>query len=175
MSWPGTLHATDDDRASGNQDDSMGNSRFSTLTPTSMPGERCSVTPAGAGSPDAPITVLVIDDDPRVRTALGQTIALESDLVVVAAAGDTSSALAWAERADPAVSLVDVFLPDEAAGLALISQLARRSGRTVVAMSVRGGLRSAALAAGAASFVEKSGDIDAVLDAVRAAASPRHT
>jgi len=38
-----------------------------------------------------------------------------------------------------------------------------------VAMSVRDGLRDASLAAGAVAFVEKGGDIDAILDAVRAA------
>jgi DNA-binding NarL/FixJ family response regulator len=82
------------------------------------------------------------------------------------------TALAFAEGTAPSVALVDVLLPDELAGLALVRSLARRPGCAVVAMSVRGGLRRAALAAGAIAFVEKSGDVDALLDAVRAAAAP---
>jgi two-component system response regulator DesR len=169
MSMPETLQLTDAAPTGGAHDEAMGCSRFS------MPAldERSSVTGTDGTGPDAPIVVLVIDDDPRVRTALAQTIALESDLVMVAAAADPAAALAWAEHADPAVALVDVLLPDAAVGLALIRQLAARSRCTVVAMSVRGGLRTVALSAGAASFVEKSDDIDAVLDAVRAAAALR--
>jgi hypothetical protein len=43
-----------------------------------------------------------------------------------------------------------------------------------MAMSVRGGLRGPALAAGAVAFSEKAGEIDAMLDAVRAAAASQH-
>jgi DNA-binding NarL/FixJ family response regulator len=130
---------------------------------------------AAEGSPDSngPIRVLVADDDARVRGAIGQTIALEADLVLVASAADAPAALAGAERTSPAVALLDVLLPDADSGLALVTSLAQRPGGAVVAMSIRSGLRSAALAAGAVSFVEKGGDIQAVLDALRAAASPR--
>jgi DNA-binding NarL/FixJ family response regulator len=40
-------------------------------------------------------------------------------------------------------------------------------------MSIDGGRRESALAAGAVVFVEKDGDIDSILDAVRAAATLR--
>jgi DNA-binding NarL/FixJ family response regulator len=119
------------------------------------------------------IRLLVVDDDVRVRAAIGQTIALEPDLVMVADAADTPTALALAERTRPSVALVDVLIPDEATGVALVRSLGHRPGIAVVAMSVRSGLRLAALAAGAVAFVEKGGDIDAILNAVRAAAPPR--
>jgi DNA-binding NtrC family response regulator len=119
-----------------------------------------------------PIRLLVADDDARVRTAIGQTIALEAGLVMVAVAADAAATLVLAERTGPSVALVDVLIPDEATGLALVRSLGRRPGCAVVAMSVRGGLGQAALAAGAVAFVEKD-DIDAVLDAVRAAAPQR--
>ena len=119
-----------------------------------------------------PIRLLVADDDARVRAAIGQTIALEAGLVVVAVAAGAVAAVALAERTGPAVALIDMLIPDEAAGVALVRSLAQRPGCAVVAMSVRGGLRRAALAAGAVAFVEKAGDIDAILDAVRAAAPP---
>lgn len=127
-----------------------------------------------SSGPERPIRLLVADDDARVRAAIGQTIALEAGLVVVASAADAAAALVLAECTGPSVALVDVLLPDEATGLALVRSLGRRPRCAVVAMSVRGGLRQAALAAGAAAFVEKAGDIDAVLDAVRAVAPPHH-
>jgi DNA-binding NarL/FixJ family response regulator len=127
------------------------------------------VVPSGS---DRPIRLLVVDDDLRVRAAIGQTIALESDLVIVAEAADATTARALADRTDPSVALVDVLLPDEVTGLALVTSLNQRPGCAVVAMSVRGGVRASALAAGAAGFVEKGGDIDALLAAVRAAPAP---
>lgn len=114
--------------------------------------------------------MLVVDNDVRVRAAIVQTIALEPDLLMVAEAADARAALALAGNADPSVALVDVLLPDDVTGLALVRSLNQRAGCAVVAMSVRGGLRSAALAAGAVAFVEKESDIDALLDTVRAAA-----
>ena len=107
------------------------------------------------------------------EAAIGQTIALESDLVIVAEAADATTARALADGADPSVALVDVLLPDDVTGLALVTSLNQRPGCAVVAMSVRGGVRARALAAGAVAFVEKGGDIDALLAAVRAAAVPR--
>jgi DNA-binding NarL/FixJ family response regulator len=138
--------------------------------------------PADAAPPDAehtqmmsdrPIRLLVVDDDARVRTAIGQTVALEPDLVVVGDARGAADALVQAAAAGPAVALVDVFLPDAASGLRLIEDLRSNPGCAVVAMSVRGAVRGAALAAGAASFVEKS-DVDALLAEIRAAGSPGH-
>ena len=127
-----------------------------------------------ARCPDPPVRLLVVDDDPRVRQAIAPTIALEPDLMLVGEAADAATAMTLAEGADPSVALVDVLLPDEATGLALVRGLDLRPGCAVVAMSVRGGLREAALAAGAVAFVEKAGDIDAILDAIRTGAPPPH-
>ena len=115
-----------------------------------------------------PIRVLVVDDDARVRAAIAQTIALEAGLVMVADAADAPTARILAARAGPSVALLDVLLPDAAAGLALVRSLSQRRGCAVVAMSVRDGLGPAALAAGAVAFVGKGAGIDAILDGVRA-------
>jgi two-component system, NarL family, response regulator DesR len=136
----------------------------------SAAGPLLSRTELASDRPERSIRLLVADDDARVRAAIGQTIALEPDLVMVADAAGAADALALAWHASPQVALVDVLIPDETAGLALVRRLATEYGCAVVAMSVRGGLRAAALAAGAVTFVEKGSDIDAVLDAVRAAA-----
>jgi CheY-like chemotaxis protein len=147
--------------------------------PARVPAAGDDAAPGSTGlvcyGPGRPIRLLVADDDPRVRTAIAETIALEADLIMVAAAADAAVALALAGSAGPSVALVDVLLPDEATGLALIRSLVQRPGCAVVAMSVRGGLRRAALAAGAVAFVEKGSDIDAVLDAIRAADTVRPT
>jgi DNA-binding NarL/FixJ family response regulator len=146
--------------------------------PAGIPGaaDDCPLASTGlvSSGPERPVRLLVADDDARVRAAMGQTIALEADLVMVASAADATAALALALATNPSVALVDVLFPDEATGLALVRNLGQRPGCAVVAMSVRGGLRCAALAAGAVAFVEKGTDIDAVLDAVRAAAPPHH-
>lgn len=123
------------------------------------------------GRPSRPIRVLVVDADPRVRTAILETLALEADMVMVAGTANVVDAVAVAEDGDVSVALVDLLIPDQVAGLGLVRSL-RLKGCSVVAMSVRSGLGDAALTAGAAGFVEKSGDIEAVLSAVRAAASP---
>jgi DNA-binding NarL/FixJ family response regulator len=130
------------------------------------------MTGPAASRLDTRIRVLVVDDDVRVRVAIGQTIALEPDLVMAGDAADAVGALSVAEHGRVTVALVDVLLPDEMTGLGLVRNLSRGPGCAVVAMSVRDGLHHAALAAGAVAFAQKGGDIDAILNAVRAAASP---
>ena len=153
----------------------MARSRFPASVPVAGDDSPLGSTAPVPGGPGRPVRVLVADDDARVRVAIAQTIALEADLALVADAADAPAALALAESTDPAVALVDVLLPDAAAGLALVAALGRRPGCAVVAMSVRSGLRQPALAAGAVAFADKAGGIDAILDAVRAAASPHRT
>jgi DNA-binding NtrC family response regulator len=116
-------------------------------------------------------TLLVVDDDVRVRAAVADTIALETDLVMVGEAGDADTARRIADETGPSVVLLDVLLPDSDTGLALVTSLAQRPHCAVVAMSGRGGIRTSALAAGAVAFVEKAGDIDALLDVVRQASA----
>jgi DNA-binding NarL/FixJ family response regulator len=117
-----------------------------------------------------PIRLLVVDDDPRVRQAVEKTVALEENMLLAGEAADASTAWSVAEQCMPTVALIDVLLPDEIRGLALIGRLSHRPGCAVVAMSVRSGLREPARAAGAVAFVEKGGDIEALLHAVRTAA-----
>jgi DNA-binding NarL/FixJ family response regulator len=127
------------------------------------------VTAFPAPEGGALIRVLVVDDDARVRTALRETFALENDMSLVGDAHDAAAALAMAAATDPDVALVDVLLPDDGTGLALVGALSRRPGCGVVAMSVRSALREGALTAGAVAFVEKGDDIDVLLDSVRRA------
>jgi two-component system response regulator EvgA len=118
------------------------------------------------------VRVLIVDDDRRVRRALHETLGREPDLDVVAATGDAAEARLLAAQTGPSVVLLDVLLPDAATGLQLVGELGRRAGCSVVAMSIRGDLRAAALDAGAVAFVDKGEGIDAILQAVRSAVAP---
>ena len=112
--------------------------------------------------------VLVIDDDIRVRAALGDLLASTADLTPAVTAATAAEARAAAEQDGPFdLAIVDVRLPDPATGLALIRRLTPRV--PVVAVSVSGAHRAAALAAGATAYLDKDGRPDALLAALRAA------
>ena len=174
MSRRRTRHLADVVDQSPDDNTSVSSSRLPRSRP--LPGNDPSLGVTGVVTyePEQPIRLLVVDDDPRVRQAIALTIALEPDLVIVAEAADATTALALADGADPSVALVDLLVPEDVTGLALVRSLSERPHCAVVAMSIRGGLRDAALADGAVAFVEKSGDIDAVLDVVRAVAPRPH-
>ena len=78
-------------------------------------------------SPHEPIRVLVVDDDARVRAAIRQTIAFEDDFRLVGEAADAPTATALADETGPSVALVDVLVPDDTTGLALVRRLGQRS------------------------------------------------
>jgi DNA-binding NarL/FixJ family response regulator len=58
------------------------------------------------------IRVLVVDDQPTVRTGLQMRLALESDIMVVGEAGDGAMALTMTEALQPDVVLMDIEMPD---------------------------------------------------------------
>lgn len=84
-------------------------------------------------------------------------------------AGEASSA-ADALRADeelvPHVVLLDLLLPSAQEGFDVLRHLVAR-GREVIALTIRVELRRAALEAGAAAFLEKGVNPDALLDVLR--------
>jgi two-component system response regulator DesR len=103
-----------------------------------------------------------------VRSALEATLAAVPGLCVLATFADFAAARMGIRRQRPDVVLVDVLLPDVAAGLALLAELSA-AGVPAVAMSASGGVRARALAAGARAFVEKDGAAEVLLDALLAA------
>lgn len=118
---------------------------------------------------DSVTSVLIADDDARVRHALRALIACEPGVVVVGEAGCVKNVLACDSVLQPSVILLDILQSRLEEGLALIRALTER-GRPVVAISMRGGLREAALAAGARAFVEKGAAPEVVLHTLLAAA-----
>src|SRR3954452_23173594 len=67
--------------------------------------------PHSGGVTDPPITVLVADDDPQVRSALGDLIGRRGNLHLVASVADGTAAGERAAVLRPAVAVVDVRMP----------------------------------------------------------------
>jgi two-component system, OmpR family, KDP operon response regulator KdpE len=118
--------------------------------------------------PDGGLRVLLVDDDPRVRTALGQELTMTGCRMV---ATGPEGALETASRHPFDVALVDVGLPAASTGLRLITELATTL--PVVALSINGANRDAARVTGAREYLEKDGDTDRLLSALRSAAESR--
>jgi DNA-binding NarL/FixJ family response regulator len=71
------------------------------------------------------ITVLIVDDQPLVRTGLRVLLEAEPDIEVVAEAGDGAEAVALATRLDPDVVLMDIRMP-VMDGIEAAAEIARR-------------------------------------------------
>jgi DNA-binding NarL/FixJ family response regulator len=114
--------------------------------------------------------VLIADDDARVRRALRLFIELDPSFMVVGEAGSAAEVLERDRTLRPTVILLDLLFPAMEDGLALLRRLAHRQGRPVVAISMRDGLRTVALRAGARAFLGKGEPPDLILHALRAVA-----
>ena len=125
-----------------------------------------------SGDQSAPrIRVLIVEDDRRVRAALCGFVSAAEGFALAAVAGDATEAVELARAHPDAVALVDLVLPDADTGLELLRTLTRELHMPAVALSIRIDLADSALAAGAHGFVDKHGAPDALLTALRAAAS----
>ncbi len=122
------------------------------------------------------VRVLVVDDDPLVRSALALVLGGAPDLLVVAEAGDGEQVPAAVARHAPHVVLMDVRMPG-VDGLRATEALvaARREGHPAPAVLVlttfdTDELVLRALRAGAAGFLLKDTPPAQIVDAVRAVA-----
>jgi DNA-binding NarL/FixJ family response regulator len=107
--------------------------------------------------------VLIVEDDPRVRSALSELLTASEGFCVRGVAATARDALDVGDRLD--VALVDVLLPDLEDGLLVIRTLAAE-GHPVVALSASAAAQAASMAAGATTFVEKDSHPDALLAAL---------
>lgn len=116
--------------------------------------------------------VALVDDDPRVLTAMSELISASGGFWVTGQLSSREDALKRGATEDADVVVVDMLLPALAEGVALTHRLSEL-GRVVVAISVSGAARDTALAAGASAFVEKGNEPQALLAALVAARKSR--
>jgi DNA-binding NarL/FixJ family response regulator len=115
------------------------------------------------------ITVLIADDHPVVRQGLGVLLGVQDDIEVVGEAADGGQALAITAEKDPDVILLDLKLPGMD-GIAVLRELRGRGLRTralVLTSASDADLVMLAVRAGAAGFLYKDVDPDALVRAVR--------
>jgi DNA-binding NarL/FixJ family response regulator len=116
-----------------------------------------------------PITVLIADDHPVVRQGLGVLLGVQDDIEVAGEAADGREALAMTVEHDPDVLLLDLKLP-VMDGIAVLRELRGRGLRArvlVLTSAVDADLVTLAMRAGAAGFLYKDVDPDALVRAVR--------
>jgi DNA-binding NarL/FixJ family response regulator len=121
-----------------------------------------------AGERRERIRVLIADDDHRVRTALSALLTSSAGFDIVGTSATTDTALTLARQHRPTVALIDILLPEAPDGLALLRALTSELHIPAIAMSIDGGLRRSALAAGATRFFDKDSRADQLIAALRA-------
>lgn len=101
------------------------------------------------------MNVLVVDDQPEVRSALRLLLEEEGAVTQVTEADSVQALSLLAELLCPAILLVDWELPQWRPAQLLPPLRQRQPGLRVIALSLRPELEQAALAAGADAFVSK--------------------
>lgn len=71
------------------------------------------MTAPPAGSPAAPYSVLIVDDEPAARRGVRLMLAGEDDLVVAGEAGDGGTAVKLIRKLQPALVFLDVQMPEK--------------------------------------------------------------
>src|SRR5919107_2414470 len=119
------------------------------------------------------IRVLVVDDQSMVRAGLRMLLAVETDIDVVAEAGDGRAAIAQAARHRPDIVLMDIRMP-ELDGLEATRRLLAADDTVRVMILTTFNLDEyvyEALRAGASGFVLKDDPPEQLISAVRTVAA----
>jgi DNA-binding NarL/FixJ family response regulator len=122
-----------------------------------------------SSSPQRTITVLIADDHPVVRQGLQVLLSVHEGVVVSGEAADGREAVRLAEALDPDVILLDLKLP-VLDGVGVLRELRGRGIRAralVLTSAADPALVTLALRAGAAGYVYKDVDPDALVRAIR--------
>lgn len=117
--------------------------------------------------PTAPATILVIEDDPSLNTALGSTLRIAGYRPV--SAKTAAEGLRWHAHYTPDLVLLDLGLPDRD-GLSVIREIRGRSATPIVVLSARGAeaVKVEALDLGADDYVQKPFGVEELLARLRA-------
>jgi DNA-binding NarL/FixJ family response regulator len=123
-------------------------------------------------APERPVRVLLVDDQPLFREALGVLLGVRPEIDVVGEAGDGEDALRQAARLRPDVVLMDLRMP-VLDGIAATRRLRERLPHVrVLALTTFDGDEEvfAALRAGAVGYLLKDSSGERLVEAVLAAA-----
>lgn len=118
---------------------------------------------------EAPIRLVIAEDQALVLGALARLLALETDLAIVGSATDGRGALDLVLEHDPDVLLTDIEMPEQS-GIEVAASLAGRGARTrvlIVTTFDRAGYLRRSLEAGVAGYLLKDTPVDRLVDAVR--------
>ena len=122
---------------------------------------------------DAPLRILVVDADDRVRESLTGLLAIGDQVLVVGSSGQAQIALALAHEHHPDVVVVDPRLPEVDGGVSFIAELrASCPDVRVLAMSWSNALERPAIDGGAHGFVRKTFRPTELIAAIVAAGRP---
>ncbi|WP_020672861.1 response regulator [Amycolatopsis nigrescens] len=122
----------------------------------------------------AAVRVLIVDDDPMIRGALREVLESESDIEVIAEAGDAVEAVSLGELHLPTVAVLDVRMTG-GGGLLVARELSRRSPDTrlmVFSAYDDAGARQELARAGVRSYLIKGVSNREIVETVRRLGAP---
>lgn len=115
------------------------------------------------------IRVLVVDDDPLVRTALAHFVSRDPEITVIGQAETGRAAVEFVEKSRPDVVMMDVQMPEMDGIAATAAITARWPEVRVLAVTTLDGSDTVLpmLSAGASGYMLKDSSADSILAAVR--------
>jgi DNA-binding NarL/FixJ family response regulator len=130
-------------------------------------------TGSSRGETDRPIGVLIVDDDPLVRTLLAEIVRRESDIAILGCATDGLDAVAKAVELRPQVILMDLAMPrlDGLAALARLAALDVAASVLIFTQDADEDLVMQAIRRGAKGYMPKDAPVDRIPKAIRALAA----
>lgn len=118
------------------------------------------------------IRLVVVDDHPAIATAIAAATADRAGMELVGQAAGRDAAIALIERTRPDVVLCDIWLDGEPAGLELLRLLQGRGPRVLMLSGFeQASFLRAAFEGGAAGYLSKASELEAILEAVAAIAA----
>ncbi|WP_308188764.1 MULTISPECIES: response regulator transcription factor [unclassified Streptomyces] len=121
----------------------------------------------------SPVRVLLVDDQPMIRTGFRLILEAEPDIVVAGEAADGAAAVEETARLRPDVVLMDIRMPrlDGVGATRLITGSGARSRVLVLTTFDLDAHVVDALRAGASGFLVKDGPADSLVEAIRTVAA----